>query len=52
MTLYIYASIMCAIGNFIYQYINKQDYGTAIERTYFQCISLLIAYMVSKGLEK
>jgi len=42
--------IALASGNFFYQFFWQQDYETAIERTYFQALALLLVYLARKFL--
>lgn len=35
------------VGNFVYQACKSQDWATAIERSYFQAVAILMCYIAS-----
>ena len=35
----------CVVGNFLYQWVNDANYWSAIERSYFQCLALGVAWL-------
>jgi hypothetical protein len=40
--------IGCTLGNFIYQWGAHQDYGAALERSYFIGLALALVWVVDK----
>lgn len=53
--MHIYSSVVscCAFAgtNFFHQAISGKDYSAAFDRTYFQSLAILVAWMVSGTLE-